>query len=559
VAKKTILGVLQDKDANIVGYIQYKSRTVVEVWFSAKSETRPQITPTKHAIHKRIGQSQVIADRITCRMQEISAQIGSLKFVEIDVQSRNPKYQNSINQIKRHLPRKLSLQKARGMNRRSVDANGYERVAFNQTLDELLTDEERLVERAGLYTNLEMLLETYPTPIKLPRLSEGAEITLLGTGAYGMVLKVETIEGVRARKIEISAAQNIVFFKQKEQSAILKAFFDGSLSYGNLASMLAQVIELSPLDVNEFLSFTSKHAEATAREEDRIPRVMNFSDEETVLMALGGVCFPKLFAIDSELHTYDMEFCAGGTLKQALKTAKPMERMRLLIELSKAMAFIFSHNIIHNDLHAENILLRQDGSLVIADPGKIRFVQAGQPGALFTPDLRKNHLLHPNYILNNPMSFEFPGDKYNRSIDTLYNDAWSYVLLLGEILNPEIQLKYYPEQMNQSGLWSMAEHNLAQVNMAIKNSHFLSSNACDMLILNINLLTPKDTKIDSIYTNRQILMDALSVIQTEIECELSILENTQIKAPPVLTLLYNPTLTTMTSSSRSGIAWEIRL
>ena len=81
------------------------------------------------------------------------------------------------------------------------------------------------------------------------------------------------------------------------------------------------------------------------------------------------------------------EFLPGGDLSERLGQALPRElALAWLVQAAEGLAQLHGHNLVHRDVKPANFLLREDGSLVLADFGLLvdaGTVDAGEAGALF--------------------------------------------------------------------------------------------------------------------------------------------------------------------------------
>jgi len=73
----------------------------------------------------------------------------------------------------------------------------------------------------------------------------------------------------------------------------------------------------------------------------------------------------------TDAHAYIViEYLPGGDLRQRLEHAlAPQEALAFLRQIARALVAIHAHGIVHRDLRPDNIMLREDGTLVLADFG----------------------------------------------------------------------------------------------------------------------------------------------------------------------------------------------
>jgi len=76
----------------------------------------------------------------------------------------------------------------------------------------------------------------------------------------------------------------------------------------------------------------------------------------------------------SATHAYiAMEYVEGGDLRCELRAGMPRARvLEVVRQLARALEAVHAHGVIHRDLKPENVLLRADGSVVLADFGVAR-------------------------------------------------------------------------------------------------------------------------------------------------------------------------------------------
>ena len=74
-------------------------------------------------------------------------------------------------------------------------------------------------------------------------------------------------------------------------------------------------------------------------------------------------CVPNIIGVycDEYTNLILMEFCEGETLQDVIqkRALKPHEVHQVFAEISKALAQLHSKKIIHNDFHANNVMIHQ--------------------------------------------------------------------------------------------------------------------------------------------------------------------------------------------------------
>ncbi|MEO8185244.1 MAG: protein kinase [Deltaproteobacteria bacterium] len=110
---------------------------------------------------------------------------------------------------------------------------------------------------------------------------------------------------------------------------------------------------------------------AAGRDVDAVAR---FVRESEILRRLDHPNIVKIIASihDGEEHEIVMEYVAGGSLRDVLKTERRLEPRRvvsLMLELTDALARAHHLNVVHRDIKPENILLAADGTPRLSDFG----------------------------------------------------------------------------------------------------------------------------------------------------------------------------------------------
>ena len=100
-----------------------------------------------------------------------------------------------------------------------------------------------------------------------------------------------------------------------------------------------------------------------------------------------------------------MEYFARGSLKDALQTAfSPRQALAVLAQIAGALAAIHAHGIVHRDLKPANVLVREDGSIAIADFGIAVRLDAVHSDVRRQEVLGSPHYLAPELIHGEPAS-----------------------------------------------------------------------------------------------------------------------------------------------------------
>jgi len=118
----------------------------------------------------------------------------------------------------------------------------------------------------------------------------------------------------------------------------------------------------------------------------------NFIKEVAVLRLLDHRHVLKFIGVlykDKKLHMVT-EYVAGGCLKELIHDPAQVlpwpQRVRLARDIACGMSYLHSMNIIHRDLNSMNCLVREDRSVIVADFGLARSVDAPRlPSGNMTP------------------------------------------------------------------------------------------------------------------------------------------------------------------------------
>lgn len=109
-------------------------------------------------------------------------------------------------------------------------------------------------------------------------------------------------------------------------------------------------------------------------------RVHRFEQEARAASALNhpNVCVIHEIGItDNGRHFIAMEYIEGLTLRDQLSlgTFKPIEALRIAVQVSAALASAHAASIVHHDIKPENIMLRPDGYVKVVDFGLAKLTE----------------------------------------------------------------------------------------------------------------------------------------------------------------------------------------
>ena len=108
-----------------------------------------------------------------------------------------------------------------------------------------------------------------------------------------------------------------------------------------------------------------------------------FFSEARLAAALRHPGVIAIYDLDEKARTLSMEYVAGGTLRARLRRADPIapgEIAAAARSLLDALDYVHQREIAHGDLKPSNLLLRPDGSVVLADFGIAQLTGRGDDG-----------------------------------------------------------------------------------------------------------------------------------------------------------------------------------
>ena len=100
-----------------------------------------------------------------------------------------------------------------------------------------------------------------------------------------------------------------------------------------------------------------------------------------------------------------LEYLPRGSLREAIAAGlSPRQALAVLAQLAGALAQMHAHHIIHRDLKPQNILIREDGTMAIADFGVATRIDSARPEADQKEVFGSPHYLAPELIGGSPAS-----------------------------------------------------------------------------------------------------------------------------------------------------------
>ena len=160
---------------------------------------------------------------------------------------------------------------------------------------------------------------------------------------------------------------------------------------------------------------------------------MNFLKEVAVLRSLNHdnvLHFIGVLYKDKKLHLLT-EFISGGNLKELIQDMnKPLtweQRINIAKDIASGMAYLHSMNIIHRDLNSQNCLVRENGTVVVADFGLARIISSNRRYSNGKRrDRRKRYTVVGNPYWMAPEMMK--GKKYDEKVD-----VFSFGIILCEV------------------------------------------------------------------------------------------------------------------------------
>ena len=106
---------------------------------------------------------------------------------------------------------------------------------------------------------------------------------------------------------------------------------------------------------------------------------------------------------DKKLHLLT-EYISGGTLKELIhdktRHLRWEKRVNFARDISSGMSYLHSMNIIHRDLNSQNCLVKENGSVVVADFGLARIISSNRK--LSGPNGKKRDRRKRYTVVGNP-------------------------------------------------------------------------------------------------------------------------------------------------------------
>lgn len=152
-------------------------------------------------------------------------------------------------------------------------------------------------------------------------------------------------------------------------------------------AVVLKVLKTTPAeDVDKFQRFRQEHAFINAAHHGGVVEIFS-----------NGFAGPYPYL--------EMEYFPRGSLKDALQGPfSPRQAMAVLAQLTGALVEIHGHGIVHRDLKPANVLVREDGTMAIADFGVAARIEEVAADARKSEVFGSPHYLAPELILGEPAS-----------------------------------------------------------------------------------------------------------------------------------------------------------
>uniref|UniRef100_A0A8R1DTZ0 Tyrosine-protein kinase n=1 Tax=Caenorhabditis japonica TaxID=281687 RepID=A0A8R1DTZ0_CAEJA len=148
-------------------------------------------------------------------------------------------------------------------------------------------------------------------------------------------------------------------------------------------------------------------------------RIMMAYKHPNVILLNGLACDKPPFMVC-------MEFCAGGSLEDALKKhgegMEDFERQILLMDAARGMRYLHTQKCVHRDLASRNCLISSEGLVKIADFG-------------LSKTLEKNQTAFKEALKEAPLAWLAPECIQRESEFSSKTDVWAFGVVIYEVYN----------------------------------------------------------------------------------------------------------------------------
>jgi hypothetical protein len=203
-------------------------------------------------------------------------------------------------------------------------------------------------------------------PNKTFRIAPSDERSVIGRGAFGSVFHGIELATLRSVAVKVIPFTNDSFYSPPAAHIVPNGAggtLDGSPSSSTFEGLMRQATE------------AGEQVTAVAEEADVLATI----DHPNVVRCYGAT------VLDGRCLCLVLEYASGGTLKNLVERFSPVPdavATRVVKEMVSALVAVHAAGLVHCDLKLENVLLRDDGSVAIADFGCARASCVGEEGSL---------------------------------------------------------------------------------------------------------------------------------------------------------------------------------
>ncbi|KAJ7722026.1 kinase-like domain-containing protein [Mycena metata] len=138
-------------------------------------------------------------------------------------------------------------------------------------------------------------------------------------------------------------------------------------------------------------------------------------EHPNLLPFIGGALIePPYFAVSP--------YCAHGNVLQYISRHKDVDRLQLIIDITRGVDYLHSSHVVHGDLKARNVLINDQGTALVADFGlsRLHSLSSARSGVAGGPE-GTMHWLAPELL---------KAEHVNPTVET---DVWAFAMTLYEL------------------------------------------------------------------------------------------------------------------------------
>ncbi|MEQ8955794.1 MAG: protein kinase, partial [Gammaproteobacteria bacterium] len=162
---------------------------------------------------------------------------------------------------------------------------------------------------------------------------------------------------------------------------------------------------------------------------------------------------------DADMPYFVMEFVEGTELNTATKMRQipHQEKIDIIIQVLKALAYAHKNNVIHRDIKPDNILVDDDGNIKILDFGIAQFYE----------DRSKGHDVTSTGTIMGTYNYMSPEQRESSENVTIHSDLYSVGVVMYELFTGKLPVGCFP---NPSSLNAAVEPQLDALILKCLNS-----------------------------------------------------------------------------------------